>query len=124
MDPSSLVSSQVNCIFGLMEFRCSRKLSLLFFLMIVKVSSTNLFHRIGGVVEVLMACFSNSSINRFATSGLIGEPIEAPLSAHNTCLGMKNMYFLGRIPFRGFPFSTSSAPSWDGHRDVRRGYRT
>ena len=54
MDPSSLVSSQVNCIFGLMEFKCSRKLSLLFFLMIVKVSSTNLFHRIGGVVEVLM----------------------------------------------------------------------
>ena len=49
MDPSSLVSSQVNCIFGLMEFRCSRKLSLLFFLMNVKVSSTNLFHRTGGV---------------------------------------------------------------------------
>ena len=62
MDPSSLVSSQVNCIFGFMEFKCSRKLSLLFFLMIVKVSSTYLFHRMGGVVEVLMACFSNSSM--------------------------------------------------------------
>ena len=78
MDPSALVSSQVNCIFGLMEFKCSRKLSLLFFLMIVKVSSTNLFHRIGGVVEVLMACFSNSSMYMFATSGLIGEPIAVP----------------------------------------------
>ena len=78
MDPSSLVSSQVNWILGLMEFRCFRKLSLLFFLMMMSVSSTNLFHRVSGVVDVLMACFSNSSINMFATSGLIGEPIAAP----------------------------------------------
>ena len=27
------------------------------------------------------------------------------------------------IPFNGFPFSTSSAPSWDVHRGFRRGYR-
>ena len=78
MDLSSLVSSQVNWILGLMEFRCFMKLSLLFFLMVVNVSSTNLFHRVGGVVDVLMACFSNSSINKVATSGLIGEPIAAP----------------------------------------------
>ena len=50
MDPSSLFSSQVNWILGFIEFRCFRKLSLLFFLMIVNVSSTYLFHRVVGGV--------------------------------------------------------------------------
>ena len=54
IDPSSLTASQVNFILGCMEFRCCRKLSLLFFLMIVNVSSTYLFHRVGGVEDVLM----------------------------------------------------------------------
>ena len=46
IDPSSLVSSQVNVMLGCMELRCSRKLSLLFFLMMVNVSSTYLFHKV------------------------------------------------------------------------------
>ena len=78
IDPSSLTSSQVNFILGCIKFRCCRQLSLLFFLIIVNVSSRNLFHRIGGVVDVLMAWISSSSMNKFATNGLIGEPMAAP----------------------------------------------
>ena len=55
---------------------CSRKLLLLAFLMIVKVSSTYLFHRAGGG-DVLMAWTSRSSINKLATMGHIGEPMAA-----------------------------------------------
>ena len=62
-DPSSLTSSQVDLILGCIEFRCCRKLSLLFLLIIVNVSSTNLFHRVGGIVDVLMAWTSISSMN-------------------------------------------------------------
>ena len=54
--------------------------------MIVNVSSTNLFHRAGGVVDVLMAWTSRSSIYKLATMGLMGEPIAAPLFVHKTCL--------------------------------------
>ena len=78
IDPSSLVSSQVNLMLGCMELRCSRKLSLLFFLMMVNVSSTYLFHKVGGVGDVLMAWVSNSSMYKLAINGLIGDPIAAP----------------------------------------------
>ena len=50
MDPSSLLSSLVNCILGSMVFRCSRNPAFSDDLMMVKVSSTNLFHRYGGEV--------------------------------------------------------------------------
>ena len=33
---------------------------------------------VGGGVDVLMAWTSRSSINRFATIGLVGEPMAAP----------------------------------------------
>ena len=78
MDPSLLVSSLVNLMLGGIEFRCSRELFLLSFLMIVNVSPTNLSHKAGGVVDVLMAWTSRSSINKLATIGLMGEPIAAP----------------------------------------------
>ena len=55
MDPSLLTSSQVNLMSGSMELRCCMKLFLFFFLMMVNVSSTNLFHKAGGVDDVLMA---------------------------------------------------------------------
>ena len=74
MEPSLLVSSLENMMFGSIDFMCSRKLLLLAFLMMVKVSSTYIFHRTGGVGEVLMAWTSRSSINKLATMGLIGEP--------------------------------------------------
>ena len=66
MDPSVLVSSVVNFILGLMEFKCSGKLLLCCFLMIVNVLSTNLFQSTGGEADVMMACTSRSSINRLA----------------------------------------------------------
>ena len=69
MDPSSLHSSLVNCMLGSMLFRCSRNLSFSDDLMIVKVSSTNLFHRYGGCGDELMAFTSNPSMYKFATEG-------------------------------------------------------
>ena len=61
-----------------MEFKCSKKASLCEFLMIVKVSSTNLFHSVGGHGDVARALISRSSLNKFATMGLIGDPMAAP----------------------------------------------
>ena len=55
-----------------------QKASLCDFLMIVKVSSTNLFHSVGGHGNVARAIISRSSMNKFATMGLIGDPMAAP----------------------------------------------
>ena len=77
MDLSLLTSSQVNLMLGWIELRCCRKLFLLSFLMMVHVSSTYLFHKAGGVVDVLMAWTSRSSINRLATIGLMWHLIAA-----------------------------------------------
>ena len=78
IDPSSFISSQVNFILGCMEFRFCRKLFLFSFLIMVKVSSTNLLHIFGGVMDVLIALISRSSMNKLATIRLIGDPIAAP----------------------------------------------
>ena len=55
MDPSSLTSLQVNLMFWWMELRYCRKLFLSSFLIMVNVSSTNPFHKAGGVDDVWMA---------------------------------------------------------------------
>ena len=78
MDPSLLVSSLENFILGLMEFKCSWKLFLCCFLMIVNVSSTYLFQSTGDEGDVLMAWTSRSSMNRLATMGLMGDPTATP----------------------------------------------
>ena len=52
MDPSSFGSSQVKWMLSSTELRCSRKDSLDDFLMMINVSSTYLFHRVGGVGAV------------------------------------------------------------------------
>ena len=49
-----------------------------FFLIIVNVSSTNFLHIFGGVVDVLIALISRSSMNKLATIGLMGDPIATP----------------------------------------------
>ena len=67
-----------NFMLGLMEFKCSRKLFLSCFLMIVSVSCTYLFQSTGVEGDVLMAWTSRSSINRLATMGLMGDNIAAP----------------------------------------------
>ena len=46
--------------------------------MIVKVSSTNLFYSVGGHGDVARALISKSSIKKFATLGLMGDPMAAP----------------------------------------------
>ena len=46
---------------------------------ITKVSSTYLFHILGGCSTVLMALSSKASIQMFVTIGLTGDPIAAPL---------------------------------------------
>ena len=66
-----------------MEFICSKKASLCDFLMIVKVSSTHLFHSIGVYGDVARALISRSSMNKSATMGLIGDPVAAPSICSN-----------------------------------------
>ena len=78
IEPSSLDSSRVNLMLLSMEFMWYRKASLWDFLMMVKVSSTNLFHSDGGCGDVARALVSRSYIKRFATIGLIGEPPAVP----------------------------------------------
>ena len=46
--------------------------------MIMKVSSTNLFHSDGGCGDVARALVSKSYIKRFVTVGLIDEPMAVP----------------------------------------------
>ena len=46
--------------------------------MMMKVSSTYLFHSDGGCGDVARALVSRSSKRRFATIGLIGEPMAVP----------------------------------------------
>ena len=70
-----------NVMLGLMEFKCSRKLFLSCFLMIVSVSWTYLFQSTGDEGDVLMAWASRSAINRLATMGLMGDSI----AAHCVC---------------------------------------
>ena len=78
MDPSSLPSSIVNWIFSSMELIWLIKLSFWVFLMMTKVSSTNLLHKLGGVGDVLMAFYWNASMYKVAIMGLRGEPMAAP----------------------------------------------
>ena len=46
--------------------------------MIVNVSSTYLFQSTRGDGDVMLAWTSKSSMNRFATMGLMGDPIGSP----------------------------------------------
>ena len=80
MEPSSLGSSYVKCMFESIELMCSRKTSLSTFWMIGKVSSTNLFHILGVDGAVARALVSRSSTNKLAIIGLNGNPIAAPLT--------------------------------------------
>ena len=85
-DPLVLGSSAVNCMCCSMQLRCCRNCCLCSAFWITKVSSTYLYHTLGGYVAVLMAYISNSSMKRLATMGLMGEPMVAHESPHNTYL--------------------------------------
>ena len=78
MDPSSLESSHVKWMLSSIELRCCKKVCLCALWMMMKVSSTNLFQRVGGVGAVDSALISRSSMKKLATIGLMGDPIAAP----------------------------------------------
>ena len=61
----------------------------------VNVSSTNLLQKMGGCGAEFMALFSNSSIYKFATMGLMGDPTAAP-SCCSKYLPWKIKYVLVR----------------------------
>ena len=56
MEPSCLCSSVVNCMAGSTEFMCCRNSSLLSCFKMTNVSSTNLFHHLGGSLLLLGLC--------------------------------------------------------------------
>ena len=53
--------------------------------MTTNVSSTSLLHSLGGCGAVLRALISNYSIYRFATIGLVGDPLQLLELPHSTC---------------------------------------
>ena len=57
-----------------------------------KMSSTNLSHREGGWEWELRALTSDSSMNRLAMRGLMGEPMEHPGPVHKTYLGRGSIF--------------------------------
>ena len=77
MEPSMPAFSVVNCMCWSILFRCSRKLVLCGNSRMVKVSSTNLLQK-RGCGAVMMASCSNFSMYKFATLGLMGNPIAVP----------------------------------------------
>ena len=78
MDPSAFDVSAVNFMLVFNEFRWWKNSSFYFSSRMTKVSSTNLFQRLGGCGAVSRASFSNCSINMLATMGFSGLPIAAP----------------------------------------------
>ena len=84
IDPSGLESSVVNWILGSILLMCWKNSSLLAELKMTQVSSTYLFHILGGLLGVWMAFTSKSSMKRLATMGLMGDPIAASSSCHTS----------------------------------------
>ena len=78
MDPSAFDVSAVNFMLVSNEFIWWKNSSLYLASRMTKVSSTNLFHRLGECGAVSRASFSNCSIKMLATMGLSGLPIAAP----------------------------------------------
>ena len=92
-DPSALVFSAVNWIFSSIPFKCWKNSSLYAVSRMTKVSSTNLFQRLGGCGAVSRALVSKCSIYILATMGLSGDPIAAP-STCSKCCPWKTKYVL------------------------------
>ena len=84
-DPSALVFSAVNWIFSPIPFICWKNSSLYVVSRMTKVSSTNLFQRLGVCGAVSRALVSKCSIYTLATMGLSGDPIAAPSTSLKCC---------------------------------------
>ena len=79
MEPSCLVSSVVKLMEGSTELMCCKNSSFCDCCIMTKVSSTNLFHNLGGFTADVRALCSKDSIFKFAAIGLTGDPIATPL---------------------------------------------
>ena len=75
MDPSSLVFSTVNLMWLSREFKWWKNSSLYDVSRMTKVSSTNLFHRLGGCGADSRACSSKCSIRCWLLWGFRGCPL-------------------------------------------------
>ena len=95
-----------------MELMCSRKESFCDFWMIVKVSSTNLFPQCSGDGAVARALVSRSSMNKFATIGLMGDPIAAPSTCSYSLPGKVKYVVLRQNSSRQNMCSTVMAVLW------------
>ena len=78
IEPSVPGSSTVNSMLGSCKLMWCSSCVLYSALWITRVSSTKLTQRHGGCGAVLSAFTSNSSVNRLAIRGLMGEPMAAP----------------------------------------------
>ena len=96
MDPSFLDGSEVNWMCGSKLLRCSRNFLCDAFVTI-KVSSTYLFHTLGGYSAVLMALISNSS-RGLPLWGWGVTPWLLLVSAQSTCLEIGNMWSSNSTP--------------------------
>ena len=79
MEPSYLVSSVVKLMEGSPELMSCRNSSFCDCCRMTKVSSTYLFDNLGWLVADVRYLCSKGSIYKFATIGLTGDPIAAPL---------------------------------------------
>ena len=96
MDPSGFASSDVNWMFVSILLMCLENSSFLAESKITQVSSTYLFHILGGHWAVLMAFTSKSSMKRVATMGLMGDPVAVLGFVHRTCPETGNRWFLSK----------------------------
>ena len=79
MEPSGLVSSVVNMMEGSIELMSCKNSPLWDCYCMAKVSSTYLFHILGGFTADGMALCSNDSIYKLATMRVTGDPMAAHL---------------------------------------------
>ena len=92
-DQSALVSFTVNCIYGSIQFMCSRNLSLSDVFCTTNVPSTYLLHILGGCLAVFVVLISKSSMYMLAAVELIGDPKAAPSSCSKNLPWNRNYVF-------------------------------
>ena len=92
MKPSCFCSCVVNCMAGSTEFMCCRNSSFLSCFKMTNVSSTNLFHHLGGSLVLIGLCPEKSPYINWPAQGSQEIPWLAPGFAHNIGLGTGNKY--------------------------------
>ena len=96
MEPSSLDSSTVNWMEGSTELMCLRNSSLCDSCWITKVSSTYLFHILGGAVLLRWLCFQWLPCRCWPLWDLLVTPWQLLLFVHRNNLETGNRCYLSR----------------------------